>query len=99
MLKQILRIILITGMVALFLPRLITHLYALSRTYRSDNVPARPVAIVFGAGLWRDGSPTPVLRDRVATAADLYFAGKVDKIQLSGDNHTDQYDEPGAKRD
>jgi vancomycin permeability regulator SanA len=99
MLKQILRIILITGMVALFLPRLITHLYALSRTYRSDNVPARPVAIVFGAGLWRDGSPTPVLRDRVATAADLFFAGKVDKILLSGDNPTDHYDEPGAMRD
>ena len=64
-----------------------------------DAVPVRPVAIVFGAGLWRDGTPTPVLRDRVATAADLYLAGKVDKLLMSGDNRVHDYNEPGAMRD
>ena len=58
----------------------------------------RGVAVVFGAGLWRDGSPTPVLRDRVATAAKLYKSGKVEKLLMSGDNRTIEYNEPGAMR-
>jgi SanA protein len=80
------------------LPRLITALYARGRQYPSTQAPAARVAIVFGAGLWRDGRPTPVLRDRVATAAELYFSGKVEKLLMSGDNSTIEYNEPGAMR-
>ncbi len=58
------------------------------------DVPVRPVALVFGAGLWSDGSLTPVLADRVATAADLYHAGKVRKLLFSGDNRFVYYNEP-----
>jgi SanA protein len=54
------------------------------------------VAIVFGAGLRRDGGPTAVLYDRVATAAALYHAGKVRTLLLSGDNRFENYNEPGA---
>ncbi len=63
-----------------------------------SEAPTRQVAIVFGAGLWRDGSPTPVLRDRVATAADLYFQGKAQKLLFSGDNRFINYNEPEAMR-
>jgi SanA protein len=61
---------------------------------RVEDVPQRPVAIVLGAGLWPDGSPTPVLADRVATAADLYHAGTVQKLLCSGDNRFVDYNEP-----
>lgn len=44
----------------------------------------------------RDGSPTSVLRDRVTTAANLYFDGKVEKLLFSGDNRFVEYNEPGA---
>ena len=81
------------------LPRLFTALYANSRIYKASGAPSRPIAIVFGAGLWRDGSPTPVLRDRVATAVDLYFQGKVDKVLMSGDNSFEYYNEPGAMKE
>jgi SanA protein len=54
------------------------------------------VAIVFGAGLHRDGSPTPVLRDRVKAAVGLYDQGKVQKLLFSGDNRFEDYNEPGA---
>ncbi len=80
------------------LPRLVTLWSTRSRVYTVESVPVRRVAIVFGAGLWRDGSPTPVLRDRVATAAQLYFAGKVEKLLMSGDNSDLYYNEPGAMR-
>ncbi len=58
----------------------------------------RRVAIVFGAGLWYDGGPSPVLYDRVATAAQLYKDGQVQKILLSGDNRFINYSEPEVMR-
>lgn len=60
----------------------------------AEDVPPRSVAIVLGAGLWPDGSLTPVLADRVITAADLYHAGTVQKLLCSGDNRFVDYNEP-----
>jgi len=75
------------GVVALALlaPRLYTALKYRAHVYTVRDVPGGPVAIVFGAGLRRSGQPTPVLYDRIATAADLYRAGKVANLLLSGD--------------
>jgi SanA protein len=78
--------------------RLTTGLVARPKTYTSSEVPTRRVAIVFGAGLWRDGTATPVLYDRVKTAADLYFAGKVEALLMSGDNRFVEYNEPAVMR-
>ena len=100
--KGIVRLIKIAiglGLLVLFLPRLITAIYSLQQSYSVENAPSRPVAVVFGAGLWRDGTPTTVLRDRIATAADLFFSGKVQKILMSGDNRFIDYNEPGAMRE
>jgi SanA protein len=94
-------LLILAGLAALILAaaRLITGLYARSRTYTPADVPARRVAIVFGAGLRRNGSATLVLQDRVTAAARLYFAGKVEKLLLSGDNRFLDYNEPGAMRE
>jgi SanA protein len=64
-----------------------------------EGVDPRPVALVLGAGLWSDGSLTPILADRVATAAELYQAGKVQKLLCSGDNRFVDYNEPQAMKD
>ena len=85
-------------LVAALGPRIITGLYANNRIYEVQDSPGRRVAIVFGAGLRRDGTPTAILRDRVETAAELYFSGKVEKILMSGDNRFDYYNEPEAMR-
>ncbi len=79
--------------------RMAIHAQEAERVY-SDlrQVPAAPVALVLGAGLWRDGSPTPVLYDRVATAVDLYRAGIVKKLLMSGDNRFVNYNEPAVMR-
>jgi SanA protein len=66
--------------------------------YTVDTVPERHVAIVFGAGISADGRPLPALADRVWTAAQLYHAGKVEVLLLSGDNRFIEYNEPGAMR-
>jgi SanA protein len=80
------------------LSRLTTSLYAWQHTYEASTVPVQKVAIVFGAGLTRSGEATPVLKDRVQTAAQLYFAGKVEKLLMSGDNRFADYNEPEAMR-
>ncbi len=95
--RIIIALFLLTGAI-LILPRLIAGFYTNARRYSIQDAPAKPVAIVFGAGLWRDGTPTPVLQDRIATAADLYFQGKVQKLLMSGDNRFVDYNEPGAMR-
>jgi SanA protein len=64
-----------------------------------NAVPARPVAIVFGAGIRPDGGLSPMLRDRMDTAMDLYRAGLVQKLLVSGDNRFVDYDEPGRMYD
>ena len=79
-------------------PRFAFRIWAITRTYNTDSVPAAPTAVVFGAGLWRDGRPTPVLIDRVATGVDLYKAGKVQILLMSGGRRSEIYDEPGAMR-
>ena len=66
------------------------------RVYSVADVPPRSVALVFGAGIWADGSPTPVLADRVATAAELYHDRKVSVLLMSGDNSRLDYNEPQA---
>ena len=96
LLTQLILGIVLLALAALLLPRLVTGLYAGPRLFTAENVPPERAAIVFGAGLRYDGSPTAVLRDRVETAARLYFAGKVEKILMSGDNRFVDYNEPGA---
>jgi SanA protein len=86
------------GLLALILPRLITALYAMNRIHSVEDAPEERVAIIFGAGLRRDGGPTAILQDRVETGAKLYFDGKVEKLLMSGDNRFLDYNEPESMR-
>jgi SanA protein len=95
---RFIRLLIALGLLALFLPRLITAIYSRTHTYNVSTAPQERVAIIFGAGLTRDGYPTAVLRDRVETAAQLYFGGKVEKLLMSGDNRVASYNEPEAMR-
>lgn len=61
------------------------------------DVPDRKVAVVFGAGI-RGNQPSAILYDRVAIAAGLYQAGKVQKLLMSGDNRFANYNEPAVMR-
>ncbi len=60
-----------------------------------DAIPGEPVAIVFGAGYWSDGTLSMILKDRLDAALELYEAGKVQKLLFSGDNRFVDYNEPG----
>jgi SanA protein len=99
MLFLFLFIALIIGTLLLGVPRLITGIYSNSRIFSVSDAKPERAAIVFGAGLRRDGTPTTILRDRVETAAALYKEGKVRKLLFSGDNSQLDYNEPGAMKE
>lgn len=69
---------------------------ARGHVYSAEAVPSAPVAIVLGAGLRPDGTPTSFLEARLAVAAALYQEGKVDALLVSGDHGTVEHDEVGA---
>lgn len=90
-LKNIFALVLI-----LILPGLVTLAMATPRWKTVDSASPQPAAIVFGAGLYPDGSPMPALEDRILYASNLYKAGKVQVILMSGDRRSEAYDEPAA---
>jgi vancomycin permeability regulator SanA len=63
------------------------------RRTTADRAEARPVALVLGAGLRRDGRPSLLLARRLDIAADLYHRGTVDAVLVSGAD-----EEPAAMR-
>lgn len=102
-LKRLIRSIIFAGLLVTIFPILVWLLFKVVYSERIFTVEEAPngfsVAIVFGAGLHWDGSPTPVLRDRVKAAVGLYNQGKVQKLLFSGDNRYVDYNEPGAMHD
>ncbi len=64
---------------------------------RLAEVPPRETALVLGTRrTLSDGRYlNPHFTHRIAAAAELYHAGKVKHLLLSGDNHVAGYDEPG----
>jgi vancomycin permeability regulator SanA len=64
-----------------------------------DDAPSAPVALVLGAGLNPDGSPSAFLAGRLEVARALYTSGRARVILVSGDNRIANYDEPTAMRD
>ena len=63
-----------------------------------EEVPALPVALVLGAEVYADGRPSRYLRARLDLARELFAAGKVEAILVSGDG-TRHYNETDGMRD
>ena len=61
-----------------------------------ETVPARVITIVPGVTV-KDDAPSKTLIERLASALDLYRAGKTQTILVSGNRHG-SYDEPGVMR-
>lgn len=51
-----------------------------------EQAPHAQCAIILGAKVSEDGTPSRMLADRIATGVALYKLGKVDKLLLSGDS-------------
>lgn len=66
--------------------------------FTEQAVPQTPVALVLGAQVYADGTPSPFLEARLDLARRLLETGKVQVLLVSGDNMRFEYDEPTAMR-
>ncbi|WP_399884712.1 vancomycin high temperature exclusion protein [Streptomyces sp. BBFR51] len=89
--------VVVAGCVLALLPATWMRLVTGDRLRTTADVPRTEVAVVFGAGLW-DGEPSPYLAHRLDAAAELYRAGRIEVVLVSGDNSREEYDEPDAMR-
>lgn len=64
-----------------------------------NDVPQAQAVIILGALVYKDGSLSPILKDRVLCAMELYDQGKVEKFLVSGDHGREYYDEVNAIKD
>ncbi|MFW6597939.1 SanA/YdcF family protein [Propionibacteriaceae bacterium Y2011] len=71
---------------------------ALGHTYDATSVPPAGVALVLGASVEPSGEPSAFLAARLDIAVQLYEAGTVQRVLVSGDGRTSDYDEPAAMR-
>ena len=71
---------------------------AAGHIYTESDVPATPVALVLGAQVNPDGTPSAFLAARLDLAKRLYDAGLVEMIIVSGDHLAPEFDEPAAMR-
>ena len=63
-----------------------------ARIYSSVNdIPARKVGMVLGAPEFSNGRPSPTLAKRLQAAAELYHAGKVQKLVVSGADYPEKF--------
>lgn len=71
-----------------------------SRVYSETGfLPVNDVGLVLGtAPTVKSGRVNLHFRNRITAAAELWRAGKVKHLLLSGDNHTSNYDEPTAMK-
>jgi len=63
------------------------------------SIPSKRVGIVFGALVYPNHTLSPILRDRVDAAIELYHLHRIQKMLMSGDNGRIQYDEVTAMKD
>ncbi len=63
------------------------------------NLNDTQYAIIFGASVDENGNPTRMLEDRVLSGVDLYKNGKVQRILISGNSKSANFDEVKVMRD
>lgn len=95
----VLLFIVVLGMLCLYLP----NLYVKQSTkdqidINIDNIEDIDCIVVLGAGVWGE-SPSPMLRDRLDKAIELYKLGVSNKIIMSGDHGTNDYDEVNTMKE
>ncbi len=63
-----------------------------------EDVEPAQVALVLGAYVYPNGTPSAVVQDRLDTALALYRSGRVSRILVSGDHGERSYDEVNGMR-
>ena len=88
--------ILLVGVLINIYIELVTKKYIYSD---AENVPKVYTGLVLGAYVSEHGTPSYVLSQRLDKAIELYQAGKIKRILVSGDHGQKNYDEVNVMKD
>lgn len=91
--------LLVLGATFVLLPSGWARLRSARRLRTVHDVPETEFALVLGAGVRTDGEPSRILRGRLVVAQDLYEAGKVRRILVSGSPESRGHSEPAVMRE
>lgn len=78
-----------------------THKRVLTLADLSDTLEYKDsfdAIVILGAGVRPGGVPSDMLRDRLEVGNELYFAGYADKMLMSGDHMSPDYNEVGVMK-
>jgi SanA protein len=64
-----------------------------------NDLPKAETALVLGAKVYQQGTMSGMFQDRVDTAIELYEENKIEKILVSGDHGSEDYDEVNTAKD
>jgi SanA protein len=96
--KKIAVLFLTVFILCLSLPFLLYFSLTRSLTFLNSNqidqLQPSYAALILGAGIYSDGTPSDILKDRIDIGVQLYKAGKVKKLIMSGDNRVSHHNEP-----
>jgi vancomycin permeability regulator SanA len=84
-------IILVTGLLCLSIivqiqTQNLSHLYSVDQALSVNWISPAPVAMILGASVKLDGTPSDALRDRVTVGIQLYKEAKVRALLMTGDD-------------
>jgi SanA protein len=86
-------------LIFIFLVNIIVNLRSQSYIYKNvEDVPEAQTALIPGAAVLTKGGLSPIFKNRVNTAIELYKIKKVSKILVSGDNSTIAHNEVNPVR-
>ncbi len=93
-------VVLIIVLLGLFICNLAVSRGSALRIYSNmDELPKNKVGLVLGTSKYlSDGGENLFFKYRLQAAADLYIAGKIDRVIVSGDNKMVSYNEPREMR-
>ncbi|MBE7524845.1 YdcF family protein [candidate division WWE3 bacterium] len=74
-------------------------LYMPNMRDRLVDVQPHRTAIILGASVLRDGTPSDALRDRILSGVDLYNAGLVEELLMTGDDGAFHIDEISSMKE
>jgi SanA protein len=99
--RKIIYSLVVLTVVLMFLPAYLIVDNAKSKTYNDEsNVPKNKVGLVLGTIKYlKNGTINSYFKNRIDATCELYRAGKIEFILVSGDNGNSEYDEPSDMRD
>ncbi len=88
----------LVGITAFFAIQVYIFSISKSEIKTLDKLGKADAVMILGALVYSDGSPAPILKDRLDKGFEVYEAKLADKIIVSGDHGRKEYDEVGAMK-